>query len=521
MDQNLHVIHSESGHLTNRTITASADIAAMVAALKADRRKHLILHFHGGLVSRGEGLKTVEKLMPVYSPSGDKGGYPIFFVWESSFLEAMQNNLGDLARETAFTGLRDKLLRYLLGKLGVAMFTESSTQRELMVEVEEMVGVLPEEALRTMADDALPRVNEEEIKAELEADPELMSDLSRLPQAPPELASPYKDRLEPHHTWVEHAMAEAFAADGPPHFHKAHDGGSWTLFQVAWFLGKVARAVLGRMRSGRDHGLYATCVEELMRAITVRGTGLNEWGKKLQWNLMKDDTRDAFGSNPRSAGTALLNELAAAMKADDGRLELERITLVGHSTGAIYIRHWLEHSARLGAIKQDVVFLAPAITHREFAQLLSRHGERIGKFRMFGMQDEHERKDQLWGRDDEELERAGGQDWRRFLYPASLLYLVSGLLESHPGPGDTLVDAPDMPLLGLHRHLQDTTVYRASDFPEIDAVRAWLRLSGHCAVWSKTVNAAPGFECDTIDHGRFDDGKQILRSLGHIVTEGF
>src|SRR5207247_7012120 len=97
------------------------------------------------------------------------------------------------------------------------------------------------------------------------------------------------------------------------------------------------------------------------------GSGLNEWGKALEWNRMKQDTADAFGPNRDvHVGTAFLARLQAGLERG---LTLDRITLVGHSTGAIYIAHWLERCGQyLPNIKHDIVYLAPAITDDLFAE---------------------------------------------------------------------------------------------------------------------------------------------------------
>lgn len=522
MDEKLHVIHSRSGKIGTGTETARADIVAMVAALKADKRRHLILHFHGGLVSKADGFKVAHALYKIYSPSDEEGGYPIFFAWESGFWEALRNNLGEVAKEAAFMTLKDRLLRYVARKLDIDLREKSADQLSFDVAAEARITALAASELRRRAGDALAEVDDREIEAELEADPELRSVLAGLPHAPIDLSrNPDKHVPPTRHNWVAQALSQSFMAGRATNHDKGQDGLFWSLVQVAWYIGKVARAVLLRMRDGRDHGLHATSIEELLRAMKVGGTAVNEWGKLLQWNQMKNDTRQAFGDHPECAGTALLTQLAAAMQGPD-KLELDRITLVGHSTGAIYIANWLEHSGILGKRKQDVVFLAPAITHAAFARLLKEHGDRIGCFRMFGMQDRHERIDQLWGREHEDLAHKEGQDWRHFLYPASLLYLVSGLLESTTGPGTATADAPDTPLLGVHRYLDDVRTYPPAAFPEVDAVRTWLKLPGHCAVWSITDEGdAPGFQCDTIDHGEFDNDTQVCASLQHIVTKGF
>jgi hypothetical protein len=135
---------------------------------------------------------------------------------------------------------------------------------------------------------------------------------------------------------------------------------------------------------------------------------------------------------------------------------------------------------------------------------------------MFAMSDALEREDQVWG-DDSTLPE--GRDWRRFIYPSSLLYLVSGILESRQAPDGTLSDEPDMPILGMQRFFSDETTYGAADFPEIAQVRQWLRASANTMVWSYADDIGDGLNCHCNDHGAFDDEKTTLASLGYIVTE--
>ena len=263
-------------------------------------------------------------------------------------------------------------------------------------------------------------------------------------------------------------------------------------------------------------------MEELIRAFKIAGSGVNEWAKALEWDRMKENAADAFGPDPDvHAGTAFLSRLGSALKAEgDGRLELDRITLVGHSTGAIYIAHWLAASVGYlpAGIKQDVVFLAPAITYDFFAETLRSAAGSIGAFRMFAMHDELERTDQVIGADDE---LPGEQDWRRYVYPSSLLYLVSGVLESRRTESGSREDAADMPLLGMERFFSRTKVYDDERFPSVAMVRKWLGADGKRTVWSIATGQAAGLNSACIDHGAFDGEKTTMDSLRSIIVNGF
>lgn len=522
-----HMIHSRGGRIGGRADTKATDVDAIVSALSADPRRHLVVHFHGGLVSKTSGLDIADRLFADYSPSASEGAYPMFYVWESGAWETIRNNFTELADEPVFKQLLRKALQYALEKLGgsvaagvgvgrsIAPGSVGSKESEVRQELEAFWAApgrqtIPFRDLEPHATSAQARaadaaLDENEVIADLELDSEFQRALATLPDLPHSARSAFGAAGA-----VEHrsAFAEMAAAE----FSKtSHTRGLVELIQVGCFLIKVTHAVLGRYADGRDHGLYATCVEEIVRAFKVGGSGAHEWAQALEWNRMKQDVVDAFGPDPdRHAGTALLARLGRALK--DG-MALDRITLVGHSTGAIYIAHWLAHSRdHLPAdFKQDVVFLAPAITYELFADTLAKHADRIGQFRMFAMHDALERDDQVWG-GDEDL--ADSQDWRRFIYPSSLLYLVSGILER----------TADEALLGMERFFTDAQTYGAVADPalaSVDTVRAWLTDKPNALVWSMADSAGPGLRSTSIDHGAFDNDTVTRESLRHIVSSGF
>ncbi len=358
----------------------------------------------------------------------------------------------------------------------------------------------------------IARVDEAEILADIQQDRRLQTALATLPDLPPATRSAFATgEINEHRSGFADMAASVFSKDSGTR-------GLVELYTVATYLARVLRGVLGRYAKKRDHGFYATCVEELVRGFKVAGSGFHEWAKALEWNRMKQDTADAFGPNPDvHAGTALLARLQAAINAG---LDLLRITLVGHSTGAIYIAHWIENSKQYlpAALKHDIIFLAPAITHDLFAKMLREHSDRVGKFRMFAMRDELERDDQVWGQDND---LPGGQDWRRFIYPSSLLYLVSGILESGLSPDGKWVDQADMPLVGMERFLSQAQIYPDAEFPSIQQARAWLARDPSAIVWSKSIGQSAGLNGDSCDHGAFDDNPLTLESVQHILQAGF
>ena len=524
-----YFIHSRAGRLANTDsdgdITSVQDVKNIVAAVKNSAKRHLILHFHGGLVPKSAGFGIAEKLLPVYLAGGD----PVFFIWESGAWETIRNNITELANEPVFKELVRKVLEYALDRLGATDGTRSIAPghadphkvKETLDEFIRQPGpdTIPYKRFvpltsHEQARSAAYAIDTDEIRADIEGDMDLRAALATLPDIPVGqrsmlyLAAPARPiRDTPFSRLVSENLAKSEGQRGP-----------FSIYKVASLLAGILIRVLKRYNRGRDHGLYATAVEELLRGIKLGGSALNEWAKALEWNRMKQDCDDAFAGDPEvNAGTALLARVRDELNAGK---DLARITLIGHSTGGVYICACIEAAESLLAreVQFDIVFLAPAVSYERFASMLSKHAHRIRRFRMFAMSDELERNDQVW-RADEAL--PNGRDWRRFIYPSSLLYLVSGLLESRKSPDGTLADEADMPLLGMQRFFSGEAVYNGADFPEVNEIRRWLRVNANNTVWSYADNAGNGLNCHCNDHGAFDDEETTLISLGHIVTEGF
>lgn len=534
MVDKLHYVHSRGGKIGLGVDTSAADVDAIVTRFCNDPRGHLVLHFHGGLVSKASGLAIADTLMPVYSPSDSEGGYPVFFVWESGALETIRNNLLELRDESVFKHLVRKALQYTLEHLGGrsgdgtrALPSANYGAYETVTKAEidtywadpspENVPFrnLDVDAHEPGARAAPEQVDEDSVRADLETDVALQNALATLPVGTGARATGPSGvgRSSKFSRMAESVLATPLSGG-----LDRSTRGIVSLVMVAKYLVRVVRGVLGRHRSGRDHGLYATCVEEAIRAFVFLGSPGNEWAKALEWNRMKQDTSDAFGADSDLwAGTALLDRLGRAIA---GGCQLKKITLVGHSTGAIYIARWLEHSKEFlpDTLRQDIVLLAPAITYELLAATLAEHGDRVGRVRLFAMQDELERQDQVWGADEALKE---GKDWRRFIYPSSLLYLVSGILESIARADGTLVDEPDMPLVGMQRFFANKEVYPDEQFASIGQVRAWIAKDPRTLVWSKTTQAVDGGNCASSDHGAFDNDPATLKSLTYIVGKGF
>ena len=331
----LHYIHCRNGRIGEGTDTTPANIDAMVSAAQNDGRGHLVLHFHGGLVSKTAGLDIAQRLTGEYK----NGGYPVFYVWESGFLETIRNNLGELAGEPVFKQLIRKLLQYALERLGGtdgarSILPGTVDPREVRKTVEEFWSQpskdrIPYRKFDPLAPQSASRsasgtVDADEIQADLESDDEFAAALATLPDIPPGARSAMTKAIV-----VEHrsAFSEAVADRVS---ERAGSRGLIAWFKVAMLVKDILVNVLSRYGHGRDHGLYATVVEEIVREVKLTGSGINEWAKALQWNRMKQDARNAFcpGADVH-AGTALL-----VLRSHCGRSATAR----GRRSGALAIR---------------------------------------------------------------------------------------------------------------------------------------------------------------------------------------
>jgi hypothetical protein len=168
----------------------------------------------------------------------------------------------------------------------------------------------------------------------------------------------------------------------------------------------------------------------------------------------------------------------------------QRVTLIGHSTGAIYIGEFLKHADGIlpPTAKFDVVFLAPACTFGFADGRLDVFKRRVANIRSFGLRDAIER----------------GYWEVPVLYRGSLLYLVSGLFE----------DAVDEPVVGMQRYFDPDGPYDAA------AVRRVREYLAGKTVWSEDV-AQVGRKSTAREHGGFDEDAATLESIGHILEHGF
>jgi hypothetical protein len=492
--------------------------AVMNRALQSDR---LVIHFHGGLVDEARGMKVAEGLLPVYA---DAGAYPMFFVWRAGALEIVRNNIREIAREELF----DRLLRRVLGwAVGKVRGEEEGgrggpMQRPSQQELDEQLLARrrltdPDLGSEPFADESttpqlelaggegepleLTPAEERQFLAEVQTDAQLQQVVAGvvahrdIEWTDLEGARGIPD-AEPVPSMIDDAVLTQIAEG-------TDDEGARGLLSTTVLAKKalqVLRAVLLRYRTQTDSGVYPTVVEEVLRAFYLANVG------GALWNAMKNETLDTFAAGHTDRGGGLVLDQLTAAYAQGATI---RTTLVGHSTGAVFIDNLLTAVARShqdgsrpwpAAAQFQVCYLAPACTTQHFAQTLDAAGHLIGRFRMFTMTDDAERADRLVGA----------------VYPRSLLYLVSGLLER-----DREASAV-APVLGLSRYLAAQGLERLltselSATARLDAVRKYSGETGRVVLSPTAPNAVEGARSSAVSHGAFDDDEMVRGSLTQLI----
>jgi hypothetical protein len=472
----------------------------------------VVFHFHGGLVDEQSGRKVAAELHPVYRSAG---ATPVFFVWESGLLDVIRHNLPEIAGEDFFKAALKWIAKFVVGKFGEAAgvrsvggslptppdsfiyreFARKDAGQEPFDRIavpSNLSEVTPEdeaELARALAGD---RDFQETVQGIIDAEvPETANVGARGLTVRPRRSA--RSLMSP--GLIDELWDDAAAA------RNAGSRGILSTATLVLHVQKVLRNVVSRLRRGHDHGIYPTIVEELLREFYIANAGL------AVWSAMKKETLDTFGSSPGRGGSYAmrkLQELLVARSKIEGSQPVE-VTLVGHSTGAVFINNLIAH---LDARRQDstdpfpgdfrfrnIIFLAPACTFRDFHQVLSTpRKELFQNFRMFTMTDATESRDQLVP----------------YIYTRSLLYFISGVLE----PGLDGSSAPDVPVVGLARYYDRPETYDSS---EVASVRDFVKSQPAYAVWSPTDAGAPGLRTRAEKHGDFDNDPETRRSLVEIL----
>ena len=425
----------------------------------------------------------------------------LFVVWESGLTETILQRLPAIFSEKIFQRIHWRVSQFVKAKLDkmigspgarAASALRLSLPADIQVEIDKgpgMFGAIPIENIPLNAapdpDQALSDDEKAQIERTINADSDLRRQVaaiaaSRGPQGDTRARSAGVATATA--TLMDPEVIAEIAPIGPAMPSEARSRVGLGTIALGKKLVTVVGAVIWRFGKRRDHGPYLTIVEEIMREFYVRALG------RGLWVAMKDAIDNAFAFEPDSGGTALVGGLCDLWRSGVTPF----VTLIGHSAGAIYVSRLLTelHTAMPPEFRVNVVLIAPACTFDTFARSLRQAESRVANLRVFGMGDELERKDSI----------VPG------LYPASLLYFVSGVLE----------DSRDEPLVGMERYYSSR--YEGEGFGAIGAVNRCKSLARqHPFAWAK-LSGFDGANCDMTSHGGWAGTQVDAESVKLLVA---
>lgn len=476
---------------TNPTYSSTpADIDALFNYLKENNKSKLLLYFHGGLVPTKDGLETAERVIR-YSANGSDS-HAFCFVWETGWLKTVTDNLTTISNSEFFKKILIKILKITGPKLGIeatnffegskgfGQFTEEEIEEELKKTAPFENYQINEDAksatmfqAESEIEDSDVQILEQEIKAELELEIESDFELQEI------ISSAKSDEEE---NILDHKYKHGTAENSK---------GFVSTMGILIGTTRIAVRVIKRYLKKRNHDFYPTVAEETMRELYVSELGNWLWGNMKQkaadmWN--QSEFEGNYFQWP--VGSYFIKKLNEYQKETGIKLAID---LVGHSAGSIVICELIKMISASGYdVKfRNIIFMAPACRIDLFENTILKNKSMFNSFRCFTMSDEYEKKDRLFSS----------------VYPRSLLYLISGILE----------DESDDLVLGLQRHTignhpyDDELTLRISNF---------LKEKGHIVYSVTDDGAMEGLRSGAVKHGGFDDDKEsTLDSIIYIIKQ--
>ena len=472
--------------------------------------RHVALHLHGGLVSPADAFTAADLLLPAYL---NAGVYPIFVVWESGLLRSVENVLRQVWQEGIFQTLVKHLLRHTVGMLrpagglrgrGTAAVRPNDFQ--MAIEILKLRNgeipfgqVGPPKNLQPATEQEL-----EDLKTDLTRDPAFAAEAPEVVRGLQAGAVGVRAKGMGGPAGPTLMAPEDFPEAAGPGQEGLRAKGGPSVAVLLYHAGKVLARVVLRFREGRDHGVYATVVEEVLREFYFTNVGAALWGR------MKRQTEYAFretAGGPPPGGLLLLSKLAERFPPGQPRPPL---SIVAHSAGAAYACRLLACLARLHADR-------PALRLPPQEPSAAGPGLRLPPVRV----------------------RARPRGRLRSGPPLRPARRVGMRLLGGPGPLPALAALPrfrrlregerrsdgayDLPLLGMERYHVGTDVYKQ---PEVEQVRRFLADDPERQVWSVEVGGI-GLDCDTRRHGDFfldPQSRQPTRAMNsvlHVLEHGW
>lgn len=451
-------------------------IGAIIGHLKTNKITELTLYFHGGLVDEQTAEPSMQRVLTALSAREKPHAEALCFVWKTGLLETVRDNLEEIFKTKFGKSIIKWVIRTVSKKLKIDFAKSAVTDGLSLEAIEQEWQEAQAQGRAPFADLQVELAGKAKgpIVAGLsETDDELTAQITA------ELEQQYlyeQDKLvtdwqmAPINISTDGALQDVLsdaAGDG----HK----GVMSLSNLAEVIVKVGVRVIKRYLNDSDHGLQATVVEETCRAYFVGDAG--QW----VWGSMKNKAAQMW-SAPGCVGFDFMARLQR-------ELPQLKLNLVGHSAGSVAICKLLKmrRAQNWTLPVGKIVWWAPACRADLLLEEIVEHQGEYEDFRMMTMSDAYEQKDALINK----------LPW---LYPASLLYFISGVLE----------DSADTPIAGMARYHKEQPPYQGAMYA---AISRFLEVPGRC-ILSKTPEEAPaGEQSHAIDHGMFNADSKTLESL--------
>ena len=465
-----------ANHFVSCRSTKLADVDGVLDKVK--RSKGVVLYFHGGL-SSDTYMKT--KLGPwlmksIFREENLNGLYPIFVDYDAGVFDSAK--LADFLKQ----GLTQSIIRRIAGRLD----EQAEKGAAAKAAPQDKYLLAAQEILRSA--DRTKGLTDEDYEDLLIDEGSQARVGAMLAKSDPELAKAARE-------------LEQLATEGQKGAERLSvTGGIMAIVKT-----------LARFATRTNHQVMPTIEEEILRWVEIYGVGPGTFAQH-HWDTVYE--RSASCWQPGRSGKYLVDNLLAVERDKKAHGEAFSISTLSHSAGSIPVAYLVNYLAKTPGAKLDnVVMIAPAINQGLFAAKLIPNASRIGHLKLFVLDLAREQNDSL----------VGG------LYPASLLYFVSGVAETK-GFGDRM--------LLIQQHLnQDREPYSSARYQRIlkdrlgeDPNKIWnffAANAGTVVYYDSGIAepdheaAGPSHECTKFPWATRDLGRAVLKIITGRPADSF
>lgn len=419
---------SPIGPVISKVQTSYSDVDTMFDNIKNEKRKHIALFFHGGLVGESNGMEAAERFYKFYNDINEV--YPISFVWEtgpvSAVIEYAKEEFDDSLFQSVFSDALSRISKKL--KIDIPeMKSDNSASSTLSTKADKSIKLESKQEKIEISIANYRNLSLAEIEKDLLAD-----------------ANPDEKKL-----FTNYEVNKTTGTSNKGILKK---------LDVVWAGIKIATRCIYRFARKRGHGIVGTVLEETYRqikiidVISLEKTTIGVWNQMKRQAALMWQSNDYRKGDEQYAGRYFLDRLSEYIKDMQNQGDNVTIELVAHSAGSIVIcelfdmlrknQNQYEH-----IVFNNVIFMAPAVKCDLFYDTVMSMSNRYKLFRMYTMHKKNELEDRLINK-----------KYLHWVYPHSLLYLVSGICED----GDKWFDEDvkgDSCLLGLEQHINGEHPY--------------------------------------------------------------